>query len=108
MRSLLSGPGYFGVAQELSNSNLNWIVQSYGTVRDWMEPMARAFPPAALVAWVEAGAADLRRVQRGVFPQALKASPPLRAWGGTAGGAGRHGAAAPRVDRLGISNLHSD
>jgi hypothetical protein len=64
------------------SEELERFLDRYGTAHDWLEPMVRAFPPAALVAWVEGlGQPTFVGSSGRVFPQALKASPLLRAWG---------------------------
>lgn len=52
----------------------------YGPSRAHLEPMLEAFPPAALIAWVEAlGETTFIGSSGRVFPTAMKASPLLRA-----------------------------
>ncbi|MCB4823796.1 BaiN/RdsA family NAD(P)/FAD-dependent oxidoreductase [Roseicella aerolata] len=53
----------------------------YGAARDRLAPFIEAFPPAALIAWAEGlGQAVFTGSSGRVFPQAMKASPLLRAW----------------------------
>lgn len=53
----------------------------YGNAGAWLEPLIRAFPPQALVAWAEAlGQPCFTGSSGRVFPRAMKASPLLRAW----------------------------
>ncbi|MCW0233021.1 MAG: TIGR03862 family flavoprotein [Ferrovibrio sp.] len=53
----------------------------YGAATDWMAPHLAAFPPAALIAWCAAlGQQTFIGSSGRVFPQAMKASPLLRAW----------------------------
>ena len=76
---LMAGRGGLNLTH---SEELERFLDRYGTARDWLEPMVRAFPPAALVAWVEGlGQPTFVGSSGRVFPQALKASPLLRAWG---------------------------
>jgi uncharacterized flavoprotein (TIGR03862 family) len=60
---------------------LDRFVNRYGAARDALEPLIRAFPPEALVAWCEAlGHPTFVGSSGRVFPRAMKASPLLRAW----------------------------
>ncbi|WP_149538988.1 BaiN/RdsA family NAD(P)/FAD-dependent oxidoreductase [Siccirubricoccus phaeus] len=60
---------------------LESFLSRYGTARPHLEPLIRAFPPAALVAWAEGlGQPCFTGSSGRVFPRALKASPLLRAW----------------------------
>lgn len=53
----------------------------YGPAADWVRPSLEAFPPGALVAWAEGLGQPMFTGSSGrVFPEALKASPLLRAW----------------------------
>jgi uncharacterized flavoprotein (TIGR03862 family) len=53
----------------------------YGTAAAWMAPHLKAFPPSALTAWCEQhGQPTFVGSSGRVFPQAMKASPLLRAW----------------------------
>jgi predicted flavoprotein YhiN len=76
---LMAGRGGLNLTH---SEELERFLDRYGTAHDWLEPMVRAFPPAALVAWVEGlGQPTFVGSSGRVFPQALKASPLLRAWG---------------------------
>ena len=76
---LMAGRGGLNLTH---SEELERFLDRYGTARDWLEPMVRAFPPATLVAWVEGlGQPAFVGSSGRVFPQALKASPLLRAWG---------------------------
>ena len=60
---------------------LERFLTRYGAARARLEPMIRAFPPEALVAWAEGlGQAMFTGSSGRVFPRAMKASPLLRAW----------------------------
>ncbi len=60
---------------------LEALLARYGTAQSWLEPAIRAFPPAALIAFVEALDQETFVGTSGrVFPKAMKASPLLRAW----------------------------
>jgi len=73
---LMAGRGGLNLTH---SEELERFLDRYGTARDWLEPMVRAFPPAALVAWVEGlGQPTFVGSSGRVFPQALKASP--QAW----------------------------
>ncbi len=53
----------------------------YGPARPWLQPAIDAFPPTALIAWVEALGQPVFTGSSGrVFPRTMKASPLLRAW----------------------------
>ena len=53
----------------------------YGESAAWMEPYLRAYPPAALLDWCKGLGQETFIGSSGrVFPQAMKASPLLRAW----------------------------
>ncbi len=53
----------------------------YGAAGAWMAPHLDTFPPAALVAWCEGlGEKTFVGSSGRVFPEAMKASPLLRAW----------------------------
>ncbi len=57
------------------------FVAHYGAARPMLEPLVRAFPPAALVAWSEGlGQPTFVGSSGRVFPRAMKATPLLRAW----------------------------
>lgn len=54
---------------------------AYGDARDWLAPMLDAFGPEHAVAWAEALGQPVFSGSTGrVFPEAMKASPLLRAW----------------------------
>ncbi len=60
---------------------LEALLARYGTARDRLAPALAAFPPSALRAWCEAlGQPTFIGSSGRVFPQAMKASPLLRAW----------------------------
>ncbi len=60
---------------------LEALLARYGSAQAWLEPVIRAFPPAALTAFVEALDQETFVGTSGrVFPKAMKASPMLRAW----------------------------
>ena len=53
----------------------------YGAAADWIRPLLDAYSPADLIAWCEAlGQPTFVGTSGRVFPQAMKASPLLRAW----------------------------
>jgi uncharacterized flavoprotein (TIGR03862 family) len=53
----------------------------YGAAASWLRPILEAFPPAALRAWSDQlGQKTFVGSSGRVFPEALKASPLLRAW----------------------------
>jgi hypothetical protein len=53
----------------------------YGTRRDGIEPLLRAFPPEALREWIHSlGIATFVGTSSRVFPADMKAAPLLRAW----------------------------
>lgn len=57
------------------------FLAAYGEAADWLRPMLRAFGPAEVIAWAEALGQPVFTGSSGrVFPQAMKASPLLRAW----------------------------
>lgn len=60
---------------------LERFVTRYGAAQSWMEPLIRRFPPEALRCWAEElGQPCFTGSSGRVFPQAMKASPLLRAW----------------------------
>lgn len=60
---------------------LDTFLARYGTGRERLEPAIRAFAPDALVAWAASLGVETFVGSSGrVFPQAMKASPLLRAW----------------------------
>ncbi|MBF9032935.1 TIGR03862 family flavoprotein [Rhodobacterales bacterium HKCCE2091] len=57
------------------------FVSAYGAAADWLAPMLRAFGPDEAVAWAEGLGQPVFTGSTGrVFPEAMKASPLLRAW----------------------------
>jgi uncharacterized flavoprotein (TIGR03862 family) len=62
------------------------LLSRYGTARAWLEPIIRAFPPDALIAWCNGlGQPTFVGSSGRVFPTTMKASPLLRAWLGRLG-----------------------
>jgi len=60
---------------------LEKFITRYGTNAHHLEPVIRAFPPKALIHWVESlGQETFVGTSGRVFPKSLKASPLLRAW----------------------------
>ena len=60
---------------------LEGFARRYGTAAPALRPMLDAFPPAELIGWAEGlGQATFVGSSGRVFPQAMKASPLLRAW----------------------------
>lgn len=60
---------------------LERFVTRYGAAGGWMQPLLEAFPPSALIAWCEGlGQPTFVGSSGRVFPEAMKASPLLRAW----------------------------
>jgi uncharacterized flavoprotein (TIGR03862 family) len=60
---------------------LEHFLLRYGSARERLEPMIRAFPPASLAVWCEGlGEATFVGSSGRIFPRSLKASPLLRAW----------------------------
>ncbi len=56
-------------------------IAQYAEAANWLAPMLRAFGPEQIRAWAETLGQDLFTGSSGrVFPQAMKASPLLRAW----------------------------
>jgi uncharacterized flavoprotein (TIGR03862 family) len=57
------------------------FLRRYGAAQAWLAPIVEAFPPEALIAWCNGlGQATFTGSSARVFPQAMKASPLLRAW----------------------------
>jgi hypothetical protein len=84
---LLAGRGGLNLTH---SEPLESFLERYGPGRALLEPAIRAFPPQALRDWADGlGAASFVGSSGRVFPQAMKASPLLRAWLG-------------RLDRLGV------
>ena len=60
---------------------LDRFVARFGPAAEHLAPLIEAFPPQALIAWAEGlGQTTFVGSSGRVFPQALKASPLLRAW----------------------------
>ncbi len=60
---------------------LEGLLAHYGAATSWLAPIIRAFPPEAVRAWADGLGAETFVGSSGrVFPNALKASPLLRAW----------------------------
>jgi hypothetical protein len=60
---------------------LDVLLSRYGAARIWLEPLIRAFPPEAVIAWCNGlGQPTFVGSSGRVFPTAMKASPLLRAW----------------------------
>lgn len=75
---LLAGRGGLNLTH---SKPLAAFTKHYGAAAPWLEPALRAFPPAALRAWCEElGQPTFVGSSGRVFPQAMKASPLLRAW----------------------------
>jgi uncharacterized flavoprotein (TIGR03862 family) len=75
---LLAGRGGLNLTH---SEPLERLVARYGASAGRLAPFIEAFPPAALVAWVEGlGQATFVGSSGRVFPRAMKASPLLRAW----------------------------
>ena len=75
---LLAGRG----GLNLSHSEpLEQLLERYTDARGFLEPAIRAFPPDALIAWVNGLGIETFVGSSGrVFPKQMKASPLLRAW----------------------------
>jgi uncharacterized flavoprotein (TIGR03862 family) len=57
------------------------LIEHYGTAREWLAPMVRAFGAGAVQDWARGLGRDLFIGSTGrVFPKEMKASPLLRAW----------------------------
>ncbi|WP_439816243.1 NAD(P)/FAD-dependent oxidoreductase [Zavarzinia sp. CC-PAN008] len=77
-RLLMAGRGGLNLTH---SEDFAAFLARYGGAADWLEPVLRAFPPAALVAWAEGlGQTTFVGSSGRVFPHAMKASPLLRAW----------------------------
>ncbi len=75
---LLAGRGGLNLTH---SELLEKLVPRYGEAADFLAPMIKAFPPAAVVKWCEDLGQDTFVGSSGrVFPKAMKASPLLRAW----------------------------
>ena len=75
---LMAGRG--GLNLTHSEPLLDFLAR-YGPAETWLRPLIQAFPPTALRAWADGlGQATFVGSSGRVFPEALKASPLLRAW----------------------------
>lgn len=75
---LLAGRGGLNLTH---SEPLEKLVPRYGEAADFLAPMIKAFPPAAVVKWCEDLGQDTFVGSSGrVFPKAMKASPLLRGW----------------------------
>lgn len=75
---LMAGRGGLNLTH---GEDLEPFLDRYGSARATLEPLIRAFPPSALVAWAEGlGQPTFVGSSGRVFPRAMKASPLLRAW----------------------------
>ena len=62
------------------------FLPAYGEAADWLRPMLRAFGPEQVRSWAEGLGQPVFTGSSGrVFPEAMKASPLLRAWLGRIG-----------------------
>jgi uncharacterized flavoprotein (TIGR03862 family) len=60
---------------------LGAFLARYGAARPWLAPLIEAFPPTALAAWAQGlDQPTFVGTSGRVFPEAMKASPLLRAW----------------------------
>lgn len=77
-RLLMAGRGGLNLTH---SEPLEAFLDRYGPSGARLEPILRAFPPRALIAWAEGlGQPTFTGSSGRVFPKALKASPLLRAW----------------------------
>lgn len=84
---LMAGRGGLNITH---SEPLDGFRQRYGAAAAWMAPHLAAFSPADLIAWCAGlGQTTFIGSSGRVFPQAMKASPLLRAW-------------LARLDRLGV------
>ncbi|MBG1231884.1 NAD(P)/FAD-dependent oxidoreductase [Aestuariivirga litoralis] len=75
---LLAGRGGLNLTH---SEPLDKFLARYGEARNYLEPMIRAFPPDALVAWAnELGQETFTGSSGRIFPKSMKTSPLLRAW----------------------------
>ena len=75
---LLAGRGGLNLTH---SEPLEALLERYGEAKDFISPAIRAFPPAALIAWVnDLGVETFIGSSGRVFPKQMKASPLLRAW----------------------------
>ena len=75
---LLAGRGGLNLTH---SEPLEALLERYGEAKDFISPAIRAFPPAALIEWVNGLGIETFVGSSGrVFPKQMKASPLLRAW----------------------------
>jgi uncharacterized flavoprotein (TIGR03862 family) len=75
---LLAGRGGLNLTH---SEPLEALLQRYGDAAEFLTPAIRAFPPSALVEWVNGLGIETFVGSSGrVFPKQMKASPLLRAW----------------------------
>jgi uncharacterized flavoprotein (TIGR03862 family) len=75
---LMAGRGGLNITH---SEHLERFHSRYGTAADWMRRHLDVFPPEALIAWCAGLGQETFIGSSGrVFPQAMKASPLLRAW----------------------------
>lgn len=75
---LLAGRGGLNLTH---SEPLEALLERYSEAKDFIAPTIRAFPPAALVEWVNGLGIETFVGSSGrVFPKQMKASPLLRAW----------------------------
>ena len=75
---LLAGRGGLNLTH---SEPLEAMLERYGEAKDFISPAIRAFPPSALVEWVNGLGIETFIGSSGrVFPKQMKASPLLRAW----------------------------
>ncbi|MFW7266401.1 TIGR03862 family flavoprotein [Gluconacetobacter sp. Hr-1-5] len=78
-KMLMAGRGGLNLTH---SEPLDRFLTRYGAARPWLEPALRAFPPDDLRDWAATlGQPCFVGSSGRVFPQAMKASPLLRAWG---------------------------
>jgi uncharacterized flavoprotein (TIGR03862 family) len=75
---LLAGRGGLNLTH---SEPMEALLERYGEAKDFLTPAIRAFPPSALVEWVNGLGIETFVGSSGrVFPKQMKASPLLRAW----------------------------
>ncbi len=75
---LLAGRGGLNLTH---SEPLEAMLERYGEAKDFISPAIRAFPPSALIEWVNGlGIKTFVGSSGRVFPKQMKASPLLRAW----------------------------
>ena len=75
---LLAGRGGLNLTH---SEPLEAMLERYGEAKDFISPAVRAFPPSALIEWVNGlGIYTFVGSSGRVFPKQMKASPLLRAW----------------------------